>query len=36
MRLHVGNWLDFLVVVITHGYRKAPHNDSVTTWTVLR
>jgi hypothetical protein len=25
-----------MVVVVTHGYRKAPHNDAVTTWTVLR
>ena len=25
-----------MVLVITEGYRKAPHNDAVTTWTVLR
>lgn len=28
--------LNDMIVVITHGYRKAPHNDAVTTWTVLR
>ncbi|MBN2313218.1 MAG: hypothetical protein JXM79_04770 [Sedimentisphaerales bacterium] len=25
-----------MVVVITHGYRKAPHNDNITLWTVLK
>lgn len=25
-----------MVVVITHGYRKEPHNDTVTQWTVLK
>lgn len=25
-----------MVLVITEGYRKAPHNDNITTWTVLR
>jgi hypothetical protein len=25
-----------MVVVITYGYRKAPHNDAVATWTVLK
>lgn len=28
--------MHYLVVVITHDYRKAPHNDAVTTWTVLK
>ena len=25
-----------MVAVLTHGYRKAPHNDAVTTWTALK
>ncbi len=25
-----------MILVITHGYRKEPHNDSVTQWTVLK